>query len=55
MTSSFPPPRRVFDKIKGRNAHMKRHRPPAEPLLRIPWPLQHLQGRAGPWEAVISE
>ncbi|XP_068524873.1 zinc finger protein 541 isoform X2 [Anas acuta] len=46
---------RVFDKIKGRNAHMKRHRPPAEPLLRIPWPLQHLQGRAGPWEAVISE
>ncbi|KAM9168581.1 LOW QUALITY PROTEIN: zinc finger protein 541-like, partial [Mergus octosetaceus] len=46
---------RVFDKIKGRNAHMKRHRPPAEPLLRIPWPLEHLQGRAGPWEAVILE
>ncbi|XP_066840605.1 zinc finger protein 541 isoform X3 [Anser cygnoides] len=56
---------RVFDKIKGRNAHMKRHRPPAEPLLRVPWPLEHhLQGRAGPdegpsaagaWGAVLSE
>ncbi|XP_035169771.1 zinc finger protein 541-like, partial [Oxyura jamaicensis] len=55
---------RVFDKIKGRNAHMKRHRPPAEPLLRIPWPLGHLQGpdqgralpsAAGPWEAALSE
>lgn len=43
---------RVFDKIKGRNAHMKRHRPQhrAVPLLQAQWalgPLKREEAAAG--------
>ncbi|KAF1496890.1 hypothetical protein FQV17_0012756, partial [Megadyptes antipodes antipodes] len=36
---------RVFDKIKGRNAHMKSHRlqERVEPLVKITWPLKHFK------------
>ncbi|NXE57497.1 ZN541 protein, partial [Casuarius casuarius] len=36
---------RVFDKIKSRNAHMKRHRlqEQVEPLMKIKWPLKHFK------------
>ncbi|KAM6288783.1 zinc finger protein 541 [Aegotheles albertisi] len=33
---------RVFDRIKARNAHMKRHRLP-QPLLRVEWPWKRLK------------
>ena len=35
----------MFDKIKGRNAHMKRHRPQRRtlPLLEAPWALEALK------------
>ncbi|XP_064293465.1 zinc finger protein 541 isoform X1 [Phalacrocorax carbo] len=36
---------RVFDKIKGRNAHMKSHRL-QEPGLRVKWPLKHPKSKA---------
>ncbi|NXH76185.1 ZN541 protein, partial [Hydrobates tethys] len=34
---------RVFDKVKGRNAHMKSHRQreQVEPPLKVKWPLEH--------------
>ncbi|ETE65113.1 Zinc finger protein, partial [Ophiophagus hannah] len=36
---------RVFDKIKSRNAHMKRHRlqEQMEPMIKIKWPIKHLK------------
>lgn len=36
---------RVFDKIKSRNAHMKRHRlqEQMEPMIKIKWPMKHLK------------
>ncbi|XP_045387256.1 zinc finger protein 541 [Lemur catta] len=36
---------RVFDKIKSRNAHMKRHRlqDHAEPIVRVKWPVKPFQ------------
>nr|XP_028597850.1 zinc finger protein 541 isoform X1 [Podarcis muralis] len=36
---------RVFDKIKSRNAHMKRHRlqDQMEPMIKIKWPMKHLK------------
>uniref|UniRef100_A0A8D0GBB3 Zinc finger protein 541 n=1 Tax=Sphenodon punctatus TaxID=8508 RepID=A0A8D0GBB3_SPHPU len=36
---------RVFDKIKSRNAHMKRHRlqEQMEPLIKIKWPIKHIK------------
>ncbi|NXX63122.1 ZN541 protein, partial [Scopus umbretta] len=39
---------RVFDKIKGRNAHMKSHRlqEQVEPLVKLQWPPQHLKSEA---------
>ncbi|XP_062454180.1 zinc finger protein 541 [Rhea pennata] len=60
---------RVFDKIKSRNAHMKRHRlqEQVEPLMKIKWPLKHfknetkmeeaqmLTSSSGNWETTISE
>ncbi|KAM6188848.1 zinc finger protein 541 [Sarcoramphus papa] len=60
---------RVFDKIKGRNAHMKRHRPQEqlEPLMKIKWPMKRFKSEAkmgetqmltspnGNWETVIFE
>ncbi|KAH0631528.1 hypothetical protein JD844_005893 [Phrynosoma platyrhinos] len=39
------PTSRVFDKIKSRNAHMKRHRlqEQMEPMIKIKWPVKHLK------------
>nr|XP_020642913.1 zinc finger protein 541 isoform X2 [Pogona vitticeps] len=39
---------RVFDKIKSRNAHMKRHRlqEQMEPAIKIKWPTKHLKNEA---------
>ncbi|KAF1458372.1 hypothetical protein FQV08_0003851, partial [Pygoscelis antarcticus] len=39
---------RVFDKVKGRNAHMKSHRlqERVEPLVKITWPLKHFKSEA---------
>ena len=36
---------RVFDKIKSRNAHMKRHRlqDHVEPVVRVKWPVKPFQ------------
>ena len=36
---------RVFDKIKSRNAHMKRHRlqDHVEPIVRVKWPVKPFQ------------
>lgn len=36
---------RVFDKIKSRNAHMKRHRlqDHVEPVVRVKWPAKPFQ------------
>ncbi|XP_061452333.1 zinc finger protein 541 isoform X9 [Rhineura floridana] len=39
---------RVFDKIKSRNAHMKRHRlqEQMEPMIKIKWPIKHLKNES---------
>ncbi|KAJ7303938.1 hypothetical protein JRQ81_011452 [Phrynocephalus forsythii] len=36
---------RVFDKIKSRNAHMKRHRlqEQMEPVIKVKWPVKHVK------------
>ncbi|XP_015706046.1 zinc finger protein 541 isoform X2 [Coturnix japonica] len=47
---------RVFDKIKGRNAHMKRHRPQhrAVPLLQAQWALEPLKGEEATMGGALS-
>ncbi|KYO43732.1 zinc finger protein 541 isoform B [Alligator mississippiensis] len=60
---------RVFDKVKSRNAHMKRHRPQehVEPLVKSKWPIKQVRNEPeleetrvltssnGNWEIVVSE
>ncbi|KAL7980797.1 hypothetical protein Chor_001951 [Crotalus horridus] len=47
---------RVFDKIKSRNAHMKRHRlqEQMEPMIKIKWPIKHLKNEPKKEEKTLS-
>ncbi|KAK9394348.1 zinc finger protein [Crotalus adamanteus] len=47
---------RVFDKIKSRNAHMKRHRlqEQMEPMIKIKWPIKHLKNEPKKEDKTLS-